>query len=85
MLQVIHFKIWCSGYSRDGSVSKGDYSECMRALDKILSTKVKVGQGNTCFLSPEVGKRKIGMLSSQPTSQAEIASGDVGHCLKLIS
>lgn len=66
-------------------MSRGDYSECMRALDKILSTKVKVGQGNTCFLSPEVGKRKIGMLSSQPTSQAEIASGDVGHYLKSVS
>lgn len=66
-------------------MGRGDFSECMGALDKILSTKVKVGQGNTCFLSPEVGKRNIGMLSSQPTSQAEIVSGDVGHCLKSVS
>lgn len=40
-------------------MGRRDFSECMGALDKILSTKVKVGQGNTCFLSPEVGKRKI--------------------------
>lgn len=66
-------------------MSKGDYSECMRALDKMLRIKVKVGQGNTCSLFPEVEKRKIGMLSGQPTSQAEIVSGDVRHCLKLIS